>query len=128
MPVFNIHIRRDNFSLEQKRKIANVLSLVEVRGLGASECDRFVILNEHGVEELFLHSSVSDVQHDLARSLIIIVSMEGSLSSENRRQLVTSINERVVSEVCIPPDDVFIKILSSQAESVSTSLRIWPWD
>lgn len=128
MPVFDIHIQRGNFSVEEKHKLADILSKIEVQGLGTSEHDRFIILNEHGVEELFLNSAVSDVQRDLAGSLIIVVSMEGYLSSEDRRQLVTSINERVLSEVRISPDDVFIKILPTQTENTSTSLRIWPWD
>ena len=126
MPVFNVHIPRGRFSLEHKHKLANALSQASVQGLGISECDRFIMLSEHGSEELFLFPAFSNVQHELASSLIIIVLMEADLSPEDRRQLVPSITQLLVSEVGISSDDVFIKLLPTQGESASNLARIWP--
>lgn len=128
MPVFNVHIPKGRFSLEQKRLIADALSQVKIIGLGISECDCFIILNEHLPDELFLYPAFSNAQHDLADSLIIILLMETHLSLKERQLLITSVTQLLAAEAGISSDCVFVKLLLIKGESASNFVHAWPWD
>ncbi|WP_330342174.1 tautomerase family protein [Streptomyces sp. NBC_00557] len=54
MPVFNAHIPAHRFSPEKKRLLADALNRSLVEALGIPEGDRFIMISEHGENELFL--------------------------------------------------------------------------
>ncbi|WP_229904069.1 tautomerase family protein, partial [Streptomyces spiralis] len=54
MPVFNAHVPANRFSSEQKRVLADALNQSLVQALGIPEGDRFIMISEHGENELFL--------------------------------------------------------------------------
>jgi len=60
MPVFNAHIPAGRFSSEQKRRLADALNQSLVQGLGIPEGDRFIMISEHGKDELYLHPTFLD--------------------------------------------------------------------
>src|SRR3546814_20856787 len=66
MPVFKAHIPAGRFSSAQKRALADALNQSLLQGLGIPEGDRFVVMSEHGPEELFLNPTFMAMERDPA--------------------------------------------------------------
>ncbi len=119
MPVFNAHIPAGRFSSEQKRALADALNQSLVQGLGIPEGDRFVILSEHGKDELSIHPTFFDMQRDPASAMIITVMIGAHRPLEDKSKLVAAINRLVVEAVGVSPDDVFITLIPVPNENFS---------
>ncbi|WP_447725959.1 tautomerase family protein [Sphingomonas koreensis] len=119
MPVFKAHLPASRFSSEQKRALADALNQSLVQGLGIPEGDRFIILSEHGPDELFLDPTFMDMQRDPANAMIITVLVGAHRPVEEKRELVAAINRLVVAAVDISPDDIFIAIIPVPNENFS---------
>ncbi|MCR6727660.1 tautomerase family protein [Agrobacterium fabrum] len=119
MPVFNAHIPAGRFSSEEKRKLADALNQSLVQGLGIPEGDKFVILNEHGKDELFIHPTFFGMQRDPVSAMIITVMIGAHRPIEDKRKLVAAINRLIVEAVGISPDDVFITLIPVPNENFS---------
>jgi phenylpyruvate tautomerase PptA (4-oxalocrotonate tautomerase family) len=119
MPVFKAHIPAGRFSREQKRALADALNQSLVQALGIPEGDRFVILSEHGPDELFLHPTFMDMERDPANAMIITVLIGAHRPIEDKSKLVAAINRLVVEAVAVSPDDVFVALLPVPNENFS---------
>lgn len=119
MPVFNAHIPAGRFSSEQKRALADALNQSLVQGLRIPEEDRFVILSEHGADELFIHPTFFDMQRDPASAMVITVMIGAHRPLEDKSKLVAAINRLVVEAVGVSPDDVFITLIPIPNENFS---------
>ncbi|MDR6711076.1 phenylpyruvate tautomerase PptA (4-oxalocrotonate tautomerase family) [Pseudomonas hunanensis] len=119
MPVFNAHIPRGRFSSEEKRAIADALNQSLVQGLGIPEGDRFVMLSEHGPDELFLHPTFMEMNRDPAQAMIITVLVGAHRPLEDKRKLVAAINRLVVDATGVSPDDIFISLIPVPNENFS---------
>src|SRR3546814_2392615 len=96
MPVFKAHIPAGRFSSAQKRALADALNQSLLQGLGIPEGDRFVILSEHGPDELFLHPTFMGMERDPASAMIITVLIGAHRPIEDKSKLVAAINRLVV--------------------------------
>jgi len=119
MPVFKAHIPAGRFSSDQKRALADALNQSLVQGLGIPKGDRFIILSEHGPDELFLDPTFMDMERDPANAMIITVLVGAHRPVEDKRKLVEAINRLVVAAVDVSPDDIFIAILPVPNENFS---------
>ena len=119
MPVFQAHIPAGRFSSQQKRALADALNQSLVQGLGIPEGDRFIILNEHGPDELFLHPTFMDMERDPANAMIITVLVGAHRPVEDKHKLVTAINRLVVEALEVSPDDIFIALVPVPNENFS---------
>lgn len=119
MPVFNAHIPAGRFTSEDKRAIANALNQSLVQGLGIPEGDRFIMLSEHGPDELFLHPTFMEMDRDAANAMIITVLIGSHRPVDDKRKLVATINSLVVKAVGISPDDIFITLIPVPNENFS---------
>src|SRR3546814_12732423 len=96
MPVFKAHIPAGRFSSAQKRALADALNQSLLQGLGIPEGDRFVILSEHGPDELFLHPTFMGMERDPASAMIITVLIGAHRPIEDKRS-----EERRVGKECV---------------------------
>lgn len=119
MPVFKAHIPAGRFSSEQKRALADALNQSLVQGLGIPEGDRFIILSEHGPDELFLDPSFMGMERDPASAMIITVLVGAHRPMEDKQKLVAAINRLVVEAVDISHDDIFIALVPVPNENFS---------
>lgn len=119
MPVFKAHIPADRFSSQDKRALADALNQSLVQALGIPEGDRFVILSEHGPDELFLHPTFMEMDRDSASAMIITVLIGAHRPIEDKSKLVATINRLVVEAVGVSPDDVFIALIPVPNENFS---------
>ncbi|MHA6646013.1 tautomerase family protein [Mesorhizobium sp. A623] len=119
MPVFKAHIPAGRFSIKQKRALADALNQSLVQGLGIPEGDRFIILSEHGPDELFLDPTFMAMERDPADAMIITVLVGAHRPIEDKRKLVAAINRLVVEAVDVSPDDIFIAIIPVPNENFS---------
>ncbi|WP_351234241.1 tautomerase family protein [Streptomyces sp. NPDC002133] len=118
MPVFNAHIPANRFSRDQKRALADALNQSLVQGLGIPEGDRFIMISEHGADELFLHPTFMDMQRS-ADAMIITVLIGAHRPLEDRRKVTTAINELVVEALGVSPDDIFVALIPVPNENFS---------
>jgi phenylpyruvate tautomerase PptA (4-oxalocrotonate tautomerase family) len=118
MPVFNAHIPAGRFSPEQKRRLADALNQSLVQGLGIPDGDRFIMISEHGEDELFLHPTFLDIHrgHD---AMIITVLFGAHRPLEDKRKVTAAINRLVVESLGVSPDDIFVALVPVPNENFS---------
>lgn len=119
MPVFKAHIPSGRFSSEQKRALAAALNQSLVQGLGIPEGDRFIILSEHGPNELFLDPTFMGMERDPESAMIVTVLVGAHRPLEEKRKLVSAINRLVVEAVGVSSDDIFIAVIPVPNENFS---------
>ncbi|MET8771604.1 MULTISPECIES: tautomerase family protein [Streptomyces] len=118
MPVFNAHIPANRFSPDQKRALADALNQSLVQGLGIPEGDRFIMISEHGEDELFLDPTFMGMRRS-SDAMIITVLFGAHRPLEDKRAVTAAINERVVEALDVSPDDVFIALIPVPNENFS---------
>jgi phenylpyruvate tautomerase PptA (4-oxalocrotonate tautomerase family) len=118
MPVFNAHIPAGRFSSKQKRALADALNQSLVQGLGIPEEDRFIMISEHGEDELFLHPTFLDI-HRGADAMIITVLFGAHRPLEDKRKVTAAISRLVVEALGVSPDDIFVALIPVPNENFS---------
>lgn len=119
IPVFHAHIPRGRFSAEDKRALADAFNRALVEALNIPAEDRFVILSEHGPDELFLHPTFMEMNRDAANAMIITVMIGAHRPIEDKRQLAATIARLVVETAGVTPDDVFLTLVPVPNENFS---------
>ena len=62
MPTFHAHIPAQKFTSQEKRALADALNLALHEALGTPMDDRFIIISEHGEDELFIHPTFPNLR------------------------------------------------------------------
>ncbi|WP_395407707.1 tautomerase family protein [Pseudoduganella sp. UC29_106] len=118
MPVFHAHIPKGRFSREQKIAIGNALNQSLVQGLGIPPGDRFIVISEHGDDELFIDPNFMGMQRS-ANAMIINVLIGAHRPLSDKRALMAAIARLLNEAVGIAPDDVFIALVPVPNENFS---------
>jgi phenylpyruvate tautomerase PptA (4-oxalocrotonate tautomerase family) len=118
MPVFHAHIPKGRFSREQKIAIGNALNQSLVQGLGIPPGDRFIMISEHGDDELFIDPTFMGMQRS-ANAMIINVLIGAHRPLSDKRALMAAITRLLGEAADIAPDDVFIALVPVPNENFS---------
>ena len=118
MPVFNAHIPAGRFTSTQKRTLADALNMSLVEGLGVPEDDRFIIITEHGPDELYLHPTFMGMERG-SDGMIITVLFGAHRSLDDKRSVTAAINRLVAEALEVSPDDIFIALVPVPNEGFS---------
>ncbi|WUD70599.1 tautomerase family protein [Streptomyces sp. NBC_00510] len=118
MPVFNAHVPAGRYSPEQKHALADALNQSLVQALGIPEGDRFIMISEHGENELLLDRTFMGMQRS-SDAVIITVLIGAHRPLEDKRAVAATINKLVVSALGISPDDIFIALIPTPNENFS---------
>ena len=118
MPVFNAHIPAGRFTRAQKRALADALNQSLVQALGIPPGDRFIILSEHGEDELYLDPTFMAMQRG-PDAMIITVMLGSHRPLEQKRSLVKTLNRLVVAALDVSPDDIFVALVPVPNENFS---------
>jgi phenylpyruvate tautomerase PptA (4-oxalocrotonate tautomerase family) len=118
MPVFHAHIPKGRFSREQKIAIGNALNQSLVQGLGIPPGDRFIMLSEHGDDELFIDPTFMGMRRT-ADAMIVNVLVGAHRPLSDKRLLMSAITQLLQEMVGISPDDVFIALVPVPNENFS---------
>ena len=76
MPVFHAHIPKGRFTREQKIAMGNALNMSLVEGLGIPKGDRFIMISEHGDDELFIDPTFMEMER--SKNAMIVTVMLGA--------------------------------------------------
>jgi phenylpyruvate tautomerase PptA (4-oxalocrotonate tautomerase family) len=110
MPVFEAHVPAGRYTSAQKRALADALNQSLVLGLGIPEDDRFIMISEHGEDELFLHPTFMGMDRgDGAMFITVFVGAHRPL--EDKQALAAHINKFAAEALGISPDDIFITLV-----------------
>jgi phenylpyruvate tautomerase PptA (4-oxalocrotonate tautomerase family) len=118
MPVFHAHIPKGRFSKEQKIAMGNALNKSLVDALNIPKDDRFVILSEHGEDELFIHPTFMEMNRT-ENAMIVTVLMGAHRPAADKKALLAAIPRLLEAAVGISPDDVFIALIPVPNENFS---------
>jgi phenylpyruvate tautomerase PptA (4-oxalocrotonate tautomerase family) len=118
MPVFNAHLPAGRFTREQKRALADALNQSLVQALGTPPGDRFIVMSEHGEDELFLDPTFMDMRRG-PDAMIISVMIGAHRPLEQKRSLAETLNRLVVQALDVSPDDIFLAIVPVPNENFS---------
>ena len=118
MPVFHVHMPAQKFTSDQKRALADALNLAVHEALGSPMDDRFIIISEHGEDELFIHPTFPDLQRS-ERRIIVTVTFGDTRTLEQKRRLADLITRYAVEKVGIGEDDVTLMMYAIPLEHIS---------
>ena len=118
MPVFHAHLPKGRFSRDQKIAIGNALNQSLVQALNIPPGDRFVILSEHGDDELFIDPTFMGMNRT-PNAMIISILIGARRPSSDKKALMAKIPELLQQAADISPDDVFIAIVPVPNENFS---------
>ncbi|GGX80395.1 tautomerase family protein [Massilia dura] len=118
MPVFHAHIPKGRFTSEQKKAIGDALNQSLVQGLGIPEGDRFIIISEHGEDELFIDPTFMEMNRT-ANAMIISVMVGAHRPLSDKRALMAAMTRLLEEYAGISPDDVFISLVPVPNENFS---------
>lgn len=118
MPVFQAHIPAGRYTREQKKAIANALNQSLVVALGIPPGDRFIVLSEHGDDELFMDPSFMGMSRS-ANAMIITVLIGAHRPFDDKKKLLTAIAQQLHECVGVAPDDVFVTLIPVPNENFS---------
>lgn len=118
MPVFHAHIPKGRFSKEQKLAMGNALNLSLVEALNIPKGDRFIVLSEHGEDELFIDPTFMGMNRT-SNAMIITVLVGAHRPSSDKSALLAAIPRILERDVGISPDDVFVALVPVPNENFS---------
>jgi phenylpyruvate tautomerase PptA (4-oxalocrotonate tautomerase family) len=118
MPVFHAHIPKGRFTREQKIAMGNALNQSLVQGLGIPPGDRFIMISEHGDDELFIDSTFMGMNRT-QNAMIVNVMIGAHRPLSDKRALMAAITRLLNEAVGIAPDDVFIALVPVPNENFS---------
>jgi phenylpyruvate tautomerase PptA (4-oxalocrotonate tautomerase family) len=118
MPVFHAHIPKGRFSKEQKIALGNALNQSLVESLKIPSGDRFIMISEHGDDELFIDPTFMEMNRT-ADAMIITVLLGAHRPSADKQALLAAITRLLERDVGISPDDVFIALVPVPNENFS---------
>jgi len=118
MPTFHAHIPAQKFTSQEKRALADALNLALHEALGTPMDDRFIIISEHGEDELFIHPTFPNLQRS-ERRIIVTVTFGTSRTTEQKRKLAELISRYAVEKVGLGEDDVNLLMYAVPLEHMS---------
>ncbi|MGO4810933.1 tautomerase family protein [Cupriavidus sp. 2MCAB6] len=118
MPVFHAHIPKGRFSREQKIAIGNALNRSLVVALGIPAGDRFIVVSEHGDDELFIDPTFMEMERS-ADAMIIEVQLGAHRPASDKAALMAEICRQLGDAAEISPDDIFIALIPVPNENFS---------
>ncbi|SAL14529.1 4-oxalocrotonate tautomerase [Caballeronia choica] len=118
MPVFHAHIPKGRFTREQKIAMGNALNQSLVEALDIPKGDRFVMLSEHGDDELFIDPSFMEMKRT-ENAMIVTVMIGAHRPSSDKKALLAAITRLLERDVGVSPDDVFIALVPVPNENFS---------
>ena len=118
MPVFHAHIPKGRFTREQKIAMGNALNQSLVEALDIPKGDRFVMLSEHGDDELFIDPSFMEMKRT-ENAMIVTVMIGAHRPSSDKKVLLAAITRLLERDVGVSPDDVFIALVPVPNENFS---------
>ena len=118
MPVFHAHIPKARFTSEQKKAIGEALNQSLVQGLGIPKGDRFIIISEHGEDELFIDPTFMEMNRT-SNAMIINVMVGAHRPLSDKRALMAAMTRLLEEYAGVSPDDVFISLVPVPNENFS---------
>jgi phenylpyruvate tautomerase PptA (4-oxalocrotonate tautomerase family) len=118
MPVFNAHIPKGKFTRERKIAIGNALNQSLVQALDIPPGDRFVMISEHGDDELFIDPTFMGMERS-AEAMIVTVLIGAHRPAEDKKLLMAAITRLLEQDAGVSPDDVFIAFIPVPNENFS---------
>ena len=123
MPVFHAHLPNGRFTREQKIAMGNALNQSLVEALDIPRGDRFVMLSEHGDDELFIDPTFMEMKRT-ENAMIVTVMIGAHRPPSDKKALLAAITRLLERDVGVSPDDVFIALVPVPNENFSVGRGI----
>ena len=118
MPVFHAYIPAKRLTSDEKKGLADALNLALHEALGTPMDDRFIVISEHGEDELFIHPTFPQLERSDRRIIVTVTFGEGR-TVEKKRKLAELITRYAVEKAGLREDDVCIMMYGIPLENMS---------
>jgi len=118
MPVFHAYIPAQKLTSDEKKGLADALNLALHEALGTPMNDRFIVISEHGEDELFIHPTFPQLERSERRIIVTVTFGEGR-TVEKKRKLAELITRYAVEKAGLREDDVCIMMYGIPLENMS---------
>jgi len=118
MPTFNAYLPAGRFTSEQKRALADAFHRALMESFGTPPGDRFIILSEHGEDELFIDPIFPDMRRT-ERAIIVTVIFGSHRTLAEKRKLAELLTRYAVESAGLAEDDISLAMLPVDNENFS---------
>ena len=118
MPTFNAYLPAGRFTGEQKRALADAFHRTLMESFGTPPGDRFIILSEHGEDELFIDPIFPDMRRT-ERAIIVTVIFGIHRTLDEKRKLAELLTRYAVESAGVTEDDISLAMLPVDNENFS---------
>ncbi len=118
MPVFHAYIPARSLTSNEKKGLADALNLALHEALGTPMDDRFIVISEHGEDELFIHPTFPQLERSDRRIIVTVTFGEGR-TVEKKRKLAELITRYAVEKAGLREDDACIMMYGIPLENMS---------
>ena len=118
MPVFHAYVPAGRLSGDEKKGLADALNLALHEALGTPMQDRFIVISEHGEDELFIHPTFPNLQRS-SRRIIVTLTLGAGRTIEQKRTLAELVTRYAAEKARLGRDDVCLMLYSIPLEDMS---------
>jgi phenylpyruvate tautomerase PptA (4-oxalocrotonate tautomerase family) len=118
MPTYHAYLPAGRITSEQKRNLADALHRALMEALGTPPGDRFIIMSEHGEDELFIDPEFPGMQRT-ERAIIVTVIFGAHRTLDQKRKLAELVTRYAVESGCVSQDDISLLMLPIHNENMS---------
>jgi phenylpyruvate tautomerase PptA (4-oxalocrotonate tautomerase family) len=118
MPTFNAYLPAGRFTSEQKRALADAFHRALMESFGTPPGDRFIIMSEHGEDELFIDPIFPGMRRS-ERAIIVTVIFGIHRTLDQKRKLAELVTRYAVDSAGLAEDDISLAMLPVDNENFS---------
>jgi phenylpyruvate tautomerase PptA (4-oxalocrotonate tautomerase family) len=118
MPTFNAYLPAGRFTSEQKRALADAFHRALMESFGSPPGHRFIIISEHGEDELFIDPIFPDMRRT-ERAIIVTVIFGIHRTLDEKQKLAELVTRYAVESAGLTEDDISLAMLPVDNENFS---------
>ncbi|SFA70615.1 tautomerase family protein [Selenomonas ruminantium] len=118
MPVFEVHMKENVFTPQEKKGLADALNLALHEAMGTPMDDRFILLTEHREDEFFITPTFPNMQRSDKR-ILVNVSFGDSRTLEQKKKLAELVTRYAMEKAGVGADDVSMMMYALPIENMT---------
>ncbi len=118
MPVFNVHMKENAFTKEEKKELADALNLALHEAMGTPMEDRFILFDEHKEEDFYITPTFPNMKRTEKR-ILVNVSFGESRTLEQKQKLAALVTRYAVEKAGVSIDDVSMMMYALPLSSMT---------
>lgn len=118
MPTFEVHMKENVFTHEEKEGLAKALNLALHEAMGTPMEDQFIFFTEHKEDEFYFTPTFPNM-HRTDKRIMVNVSFGESRTLEQKQKLAELVTRYAMEKAGVGPDDVSMMMYALPLENMT---------